>query len=147
MRQIRHQLYVMFSAGGRSWTAPARACPEVPAATSMGLPAIAGDGDRWWILAYLADDTSTEVALLEWEDGETSFRHAATLARRPIGVDEIYLHGGYAFRWCEDVVQVGDYAGIAAAGATLAATFVLPESDDPRSTATAYVACLHGPAR
>jgi hypothetical protein len=50
------------------------------------------------------------------------------------------VHGGYAFRWCEDVVQVGDYAGIAAAGPTLAAAFVLPESDDPRSTATIYVA-------
>jgi hypothetical protein len=140
LAQIRHQLYVMSSADGVSWTAPVLACPDEPAATSMGLPAITSDGERWWILTYLADDTSTEVALLVSEDGGLSFKHSATLSRRQFGVDDIYLHGGYSLRFCDDVVQVGDYSAIAAAGPTLAATFVLPESDDPRSTTTAYVA-------
>jgi hypothetical protein len=66
----------------------------------------------------------------------------ATLARRPISVDEIYLHGSYTLRWCEDVVQVGDYAGIATAGPNLAVAFVLPASDDPQSQATVYAALL-----
>jgi hypothetical protein len=140
LAQVRHRLYAVRSGdGGRSWTDPALVSPDLPATTTMGLPAVAGDGRAWWILAHLADDEATEVVVLRSTDGGKTFVRDRSLGRRPVQVDDIYLHGNYALYRCADVVRVGDYSSIAAAGGRVLAAYVLPSTDDPLSPPATYV--------
>jgi hypothetical protein len=142
LAQVRHHLYAIRSDDGVQWSEPEPVLPDLPPTTMLGLADATADGDRFWIVAYLADDASTRVVLLVSDDGGRTFARHETLAERPIAVDDISLNGNYLLRHCTDVVQVGDYAGIAAAGGHVAAAFVLPENDDPTSTPTAYVALI-----
>jgi hypothetical protein len=139
LAQVRHRLYAVRSSDGRSWTEPRLVSPELPETTMMGLPAVAGDGEAWWILTHLADDDGTEVVLLRSTDGGQTFARERTLDRRPLSVDDIYLHGNYILMRCADVVRVGDYSSIAAAGGRLVAAYVLPSTDDPLSPPATYV--------
>jgi hypothetical protein len=141
---VRHRLYGIRSADGVTWSEPALLCPDIPASRSMGLPAVACDGQDWWVLTYLADDEQTEVVLLRAPLTSETFRVEASLGRRPISVNDIYLHGGYQLIKCADVVRAGDYVGLAAHENRVTACFVLPETDDPMSTTCAYVAVLEG---
>ncbi len=141
--QPRHRLFGIRSDDGVTWSRPFLLLPELPVTTHMGLPAVVSDGDTWWVVTYLADDEETRVVLLRSEkggDGGTNFRVDRTLATRSIPVDEMSLLGSYLLRSCSDAAQVGDYVGIAAAGSRVVAAFILPETDDPTSTARAYVA-------
>jgi hypothetical protein len=90
-------------------------------------------------VCYLADDDTTDVVLLRSRDGER-FELDRTVATRAIPVDQIRLWGAHELVYCDDVAQTGDYIGIAATSSRVAAVFILPETDEPTSTATAYVA-------
>jgi hypothetical protein len=142
LAQVRHRLFVTRSDDGSSWSAPVLVSPELPATTSMGLPAVAADGEAWWILTYLSDDVETQVVLLRSDDGGRIFAPDTTLARRAIRVDDIYLHGNYTLLRCADVARVGDYVSVVAHESGVVAAFVLPETDDPVSRTTAYVASV-----
>jgi hypothetical protein len=141
VRQARHRLWAIRSEDGSEWTAPMVVCPDIPPTTHMGLPALATSGETWWIVTYLADDEKTDVVLLRSDDGRR-FTHHATLATRGIPVDQISLMGTFLLRFVKDVAPVGDYIGISAVGNRVAASFILPENDDPGSTPTAYVGVL-----
>jgi hypothetical protein len=90
-------------------------------------------------VCYLADDEKTDVVLLRSGDGEC-FELDRTLATRSIPLDQIRLWGAFELVYCEDVAQTGDYIGIAATASRVAIVFILPATDEPTSTATAYVA-------
>src|SRR5262249_34556930 len=110
--QARHRLYAIRSDDGVDWSEPFPVCPSIPASTHAGLPAVASNGETWWILAYLADDEQTRVVLLRSDDGGDSFELERTLASRaipfriehtlttrPLPVDEISLQGSYLLRF------------------------------------------------
>ena len=138
--QPRHRLYAIRSEDGTTWSTPFELCRWQPAGTHMGLPAVTSDGTSWWILAYLADEKETRVVLLRSADDGRRFELDRTLATRPFAADEISLLGTYLLRFADDAPQIGDYVGIAATGARVAAAFVLPESGRADSRATIYVA-------
>jgi hypothetical protein len=94
---------------------------------------------KWWLITYLADDKQTRVVLLRSDDGRR-FELDRTLAARHYPADEISLMGSYLARFCDEIPQVGDYVGIAATESRVATAFVLPESAEPTSRATVYVA-------
>jgi hypothetical protein len=104
------------------------------------LPTIASDGRSWWIVCYLSDDRKTEVVFLRSDDGGATFRLDRTLATRNIPHDLIRLWGSALMLYVDDVAHIGDYIGISATRERVAAVFILPESDLPTSTATAWVA-------
>jgi hypothetical protein len=137
--QVRHRLVAVTSGDGAAWSEPYLVCPDIPASTLMGFPAVASGGGRWWTLAYLATEGRTDVVLLRGDRAGTSFTVARTLASRPLGADDVYFHAGYLAAHCSDVANLGDYMGLAAEGSRVAAAFVLPETDDPLSTPTLYV--------
>jgi hypothetical protein len=139
VRQARRRLVGISSEDGVDWTDPAELAPWVPAGTHAGLPAVASDGESWWLVCYLADDEKTEVVLLRSGDG-AQLELERTLATRAIPVDRIRLWGAHELVYCHDVAQTGDYIGIGATPERVAAVFILPETDEPTSTATAYVA-------
>jgi hypothetical protein len=140
--QIRHQLYGIRSDDGETWSEPELLCPGLPATTAVGFPAVAVTDRSWWILAFLAGDERTDVSLLRADRGGGPFEVDRVLASRPFGADDVYLHGNYLLTHCTDVVNVGDYMGLAGNGSELAAIFILPESDEPLSTPTPYVTVL-----
>jgi hypothetical protein len=140
--QPRHTLYAVRSEDGVEWSAPYALCPWLSDSVHAALPAAFGDGERWWILAYFADDDQTRVVLLRSDDNAQTFVLDCEIDQRPIPVDEISLLGAYLLRFCDDTPQIGDYVGLAAAGNRLAAAFIFPETDDPSSPETAYVALL-----
>jgi hypothetical protein len=72
-------------------------------------------------------------------DGGATFARARSLGRRPIPVDDIYLHGNYVLYRCADVVRVGDYSSVAAVGGRVLSAYVLPSTDDPLSPPATYV--------
>src|SRR5262249_17379310 len=111
--QPRHRLHGIRSEDGTDWSAPQLLCPDVPATTHIGLPALASDGESWWVLAYLADDEGTRVALLRSDDAGRSFALDRTLATRAFAIDEINLGSSYWLNFCDDVAQPGHYVGIA----------------------------------
>jgi hypothetical protein len=92
------------------------------------------------MLAYLADSRETRVSLLRSDDGGKRFELDRVLATRPFPADEISLMGSYLLRFADDIPQIGDYVGIAASPSRVAAAFVLPETNNPTSRATVYVA-------
>lgn len=139
VQQARRRLYAIRSDDGATWTAPYEICDWMPADAHVGLPALTTDGRSWWLVCYLADYERTDVTLLRSDDG-TSFDLAATLATRPFGVDNISLWGSHLLAYCDDVAHPGDYIGIAATPSHVASAFILPETEDPISRATAYIA-------
>jgi hypothetical protein len=140
LAQIRHRLFAIHSHDGETWSQPALVCAELPPAVAMGFPAVAATDRSWWILAYLSSDEHTDVALLRAERDGGAFAVDRILASRPFGADDVYLHGNYLLAHCRDVVNVGDYVGLAASARQVAAAFVLPATDEPLSTPTPYVA-------
>jgi hypothetical protein len=139
LRQSRHRLVGIRSEDGVSWTGPDELAPWVPSEKHCGLPTITSDGNEWWIVCYLADDEQTEVVFLRSQDG-ARFEQDRTLATRKIPLDEIRLWGSALMLYCGDVAHIGDYIGCAGTPDRVAAVFILPETDEPLSTATAYVA-------
>jgi len=137
--QPRHQLYGMLY-DGKTWSSPRPLCPRVARNSHFGLPAVTSDGDTWRILTYVADEELTRVVELTSAAMEPRFELDRVLAARAIGVDDISLMGSYLHRLCDDVAGIGDYIGIAAAHSRVVSTFILPATDLPTDTATAYVA-------
>jgi hypothetical protein len=140
-QQSRRRLMGVRSDDGVSWTEPYELCPWVPVGTTAALPAIASDGGAWWIVCYLANEEKVDAVLLRSADG-TTFELDRTLATRSVHLDRIRLWGTHAMVYCDDIGQIGDYIGIAATPSRVAAVFILPETDEPTSTATAYVATV-----
>jgi hypothetical protein len=138
--QARHQLEHTYSPDGQSWSPVAPLLHDAEPTVCMGLPAVAATATHWYVLTYLAGDTSMEVSLLRSPLADLRFQRHHTLARRGFGLHDISLNGNYALRRCDDIAQVGDYVGLAAHETRVAAAFVLPESDDWASTTTAYAA-------
>jgi hypothetical protein len=122
---------------GRSWS-PLASLSELAPDSAQGLPAVASTDDRWYILSYDADSSTTFVRLYSAPHGGTTFGPVRDLAARGFGAQDIYLHGGYELRGAADIAMVGDYVGLAAVGSQVAAAIVLPETDDWRSELTAY---------
>ena len=141
IRQSRHRLVGIRSEDGVTWTGPADLAPWVPQDTHVGLPTIASDGNAWWIVGYLSDDEQTRAVFLRSDEGG-HFELHDTLATRSFPLDEIRLWGSAMLLYCHDVAHVGDYIGISATPERIAGVFILPETDEPLSTATAYVALV-----
>jgi hypothetical protein len=141
-QQARHRLVGIASADGHTWSAPTPLAAAGDPATYMGLPALAATATHWYILVYMATNDATDVVVLRARHGMQRFERWRTLAQRAIGGADIYFHGNYNWFRCEDVVKLGDYVGLACRGSTLAASYTLPVTDDPRSTITAYAAVL-----
>jgi hypothetical protein len=139
--QSRQRLRGIRTDGSRRWSEPFLLAPEIPEARHMGLPALACNGQTWWLLTYLADDKTTEVTLLRSDDGR-QFAVDRTLATRKLPLDEISLHGSYLLHLCDDVAHPGDYVGLDAVGDRVVAAFGLPEHDRPNSRATVQVAVI-----
>jgi hypothetical protein len=138
--QVRNTTRFIHSRDGTSWTAPALLV-EVPAGRSQGLPAVAASDDGWHVLLYEADASNLAVLVYSSPRDGRPFRVSHELATRRLGADELYLHGTYQLRLAvNDLAMPGDYVGLAAAGSTLAAAIVLPDTDDRRSRPTAYAA-------
>jgi hypothetical protein len=142
--QSRHHLYAIRSDDGSGWSAPAPLDldPPIGSTTHMALPALANDGEDWWLLTYMADDAETRVVLFRSRDRGESFQLDRTLATRSVPADRFALGGSYTLALCDDVAHAGHYVGLAAAQSRVVAAFVLPETDEPLSRATAYVAVV-----
>src|SRR5439155_15415799 len=116
------------SADGARWESPAPLGGDSTGATLVAFPTVAAASQGWWVLAYESDSSQTRVVLFRSRDGITFQRHL-TLARRGFGSAR-FCPGWHGCRR-EPLAQPGDYVGLAAAGARLAAAYVLPEGDDP----------------
>jgi hypothetical protein len=111
-----------------SWAAPADVI-TLPADVSQGLPAAASTSDAWYVLSFDADANQTTARLDRSEHDTLKFQPDRDIATRNVGIQDIYLHGSYQVRFANDLVNVGDYVGLAGATSSLAAAIVLPRND------------------
>ena len=88
-----------------------------------------------------------QAVLVEWTDtnrNDSTFQGTARELLRVGFNGNIHPMGDLLF---DPLAQPGDYVGLAAAGARLAAAYVLPEGDDPAGRATVYVSVIAAEAR
>jgi hypothetical protein len=135
-RQAPHALRFVHSPDGERWSSPA-SLVEVPG-VAHGLPAAASTDGAWHVLSYDATDRGLAVRIYSAPHGDLTFRPTHELAARSIGFDDVYLHGSYQLRGAHDIVNVGDYVGLAGSRDRLAVAITLPETDDPQSEQVVY---------
>jgi hypothetical protein len=126
---------------GAAWTEPRQlGAPADDAA--QGLPTVASTDRAWHVLSYDTTPTETTVRIYSAPHGSVDFRPTHDLATRAFGAQDNLIGGDYQLRAATDIAIAGDYVGLAGAGSSLVAAFILPEDDDWRSTPTAYAAVL-----
>jgi hypothetical protein len=123
------------SADGQVWQ-QGPVDPGLSPGERLALPAVAVTERAFWVLAYRSDSAATRVVVYRQLQGGGPWTEVATLARRAFGSRAMRTGVG------EGTIDVGDYIGISAASNRLYATYILPETDDPRSTLVLYVARL-----
>jgi len=94
------------------------------------------------VLSFDADARRTTVRVYASAHDKFDFRAEHDLATREFGLQDVYLHGSYQVRFARDIVNVGDYVGLAGAGSALAAAIVLPRDDQWPGLPAAYYARL-----
>jgi hypothetical protein len=126
------------SRDGSEWTQAATLL-EPPSDTSQAFPAVAATDDGWHVLFYEANSTRTTVKIASSALNELHFAPAHELASRSFGNQNFYLgFFGLGLGAMMEMVYIGDYVGLAGAGSTLAAAFVLPEGDEWPAPRRAY---------
>jgi hypothetical protein len=141
--QARQTLRFVHTTDGRQWTAPA-SLTNVPPNVGQGLPAAASSANAWHVLSFDADARRTTVRVYGSAHDELDFRPEHELTTRDFGLQDVYMHGSYQVRFANDLVNVGDYVGLAGAGSSVAAAVVLPRDDQWPSVLAAYSARLPG---
>jgi hypothetical protein len=139
--QVRNRVRWIHSEDGETWSEP-RYLSLDDGRVSQGLPAVAATDAAWHVLVYEADEESTRVQIHSARSGGTEFKPSATIARRAIASNDIFLQGNYHLNRVSDIANVGHYIGLAGAGRNLVAGIVLPETDDWRSRNAAYAGFL-----
>jgi hypothetical protein len=128
--QARQTLRFIHADAETNWSAPAPVT-SLPSDVGQGLPAVASSGSSWHILSFDADALRTTVRVYASAHEGLEFEVQHDLATREFGLQDVYLHGSYQVRFAKELVNVGDYVGLAGAGSSLAAAIVLPRDDWP----------------
>jgi hypothetical protein len=143
---LPHQtLRFTHSHDGREWSESATLL-DAPVDTSQGYPAVAATVHGWHVLFYEANNEKTSVKVASASFDTLEFQTSHEVASRPFARQQFWL-GDHA-NWGLDIVNIGDYTGLASAGSTIAAAFVLPEGDEwpARRRAYAWIAETSNPA-
>jgi hypothetical protein len=135
--QARQTIRWTHSADGSTWSEPQQLV-DPPPDVGQGLPAVASTDTGWHVLSYDAGPDETVVRIYSADQNRLNFEATHELASRHFGLQNIFLHGAYQVRRANDLVQVGDYVGLAGAGSQLAAAIVLPEGDAWPSLSCVY---------
>jgi hypothetical protein len=126
--QPRSTVHWTHSEDGAAWSKPAP-LTRSPLILGQGLATAASTESAWHILSYDAGAHETTVRIYTASHDSLDFKQSRTLATRAIGFDDIYLHTSYQLRWAFDMLNVGDYVGLAGVASSLASAIVLPEAD------------------
>jgi hypothetical protein len=129
------------SIDGSAWSQPVQ-LSVAPTQVAQGLPAVTATENAWHVLSYDATETETTVRIYSARLDDLVFTPKRDIATRAVGSQDIYLHTNYQLRWAYDLLNVGDYVGLAGTDSRVAAAVVLPETDDRSSPKTAYATVM-----
>jgi hypothetical protein len=139
--QARQTLRYVHTVDQRRWTDPT-SVGGPPTQIGQGLPAVASTDSAWYVLSFDAGPQRTTVRLYRSDHHELLFRPYQDLATLEFGRQDIYLHGSYQVRFANDLVNIGDYVGLAGSNNNLAVALVLPTENRWPSVVAAYAGYL-----
>jgi len=83
------------SADGVGWTPAAPVSEDVTRGEEQALPAIAAQGETFWLMVYESGRRDTRVLLYRSDDGGITWARHDTLAERDFGSDKVGFPGHY----------------------------------------------------